>query len=449
LRWLFGILTFVVALLVGAAVAYVLDERAHADIFYNGVWVEDVHLGGMTVEQALEHLRPRVQTRLRHPIVVHAGDQAWERTAGDLGLRSDLYGTVQRAFALGRTGGILDRLQTRRRLRSEPVRLAIPFSLNRPAVEAFLDDAAARVGTQPQDARFAVEGDRVRIIPSRDGTTIDRAASARILAVAAREGWERVTLPGAVARPRWTTERLEAMGIREVVATFTTRFPNVPNRNFNIALAASKLRGVLLNTGDEFSFNRVVGPRTRAAGYREAPVIINDEFVPGDGGGVCQVSSTLFNTALLADLKILSRTNHSAPVSYLPLGRDAAVVYGRLDLRFRNDGPPLMIWADVRGLALTISVFGTRPPAREVAILVTDMQAFPAPQDEIRRPDRELPPGTTRVVEARRGFRATTVRVVRENGVVVRREIVARSFYRPVPKIVRFGTGTEAGLTRP
>jgi vancomycin resistance protein VanW len=239
------------------------------------------------------------------------------------------------------------------------------------------------------------------------------------------------------------------MGIREVVATYRTRFPNIPNRNFNIALAASKLRGVLLDTGDEFSFNRTIGPRTRAAGYRKAPVIINDEFVPGVGGGVCQVSSTLFNAALLADLRILSRTNHSSPVSYLPLGRDAAVVYGRLDLKFRNEGAPLLMWAEVRGRVITVSFFGTRQPGRQVGVLVTDVQTLPAPKGEIRRPDPELPAGVNRVVEARRGFRANTVRYVRQNGVVVRRETVARSFYRPVPKIVRFGTQTAARLMTP
>lgn len=449
MRRIVGVFALLLALLTGTVAAYVLDERAHAGVFYDGVWIEDVHLGGMTIRQALAHLRPRVQARVDRPIVVQVGGRRWSRTAGDLGLRPDLYGTVQRGFAVGRTGGPVDRLRARWRLRSEPVRLAIPFAVNRPALDGFLDEVAAQVGPKPLEARFVVQDGRVRIIPSRDGVTIDRATSARILAIAAREGWERVTLPGTVARPRWTTERLEAMGIREVVATYTTRFPNIPNRNFNIALAAGKLRGVLLNTGEEFSFNRTVGRRTRAAGYREAPVIINNEFVPGDGGGVCQVSSTLFNAALLADLRILSRANHSSPVSYLPLGRDAAVSYGSLDLRFRNEGAPLLLWTEVRGRAITVAFFGTRQPGRQVGVLVTDVQVLPAPEGEIRRPDPELPAGVTRVVEARRGFRATTVRYVRENGVVVRREIVARSFYRPVPKIVRFGTQTAAKLTGP
>ncbi|MDR5683069.1 MAG: VanW family protein [Armatimonadota bacterium] len=449
MRWIGGVLAVFVALLAGAAAAYVLDERSHAGTFYDGIWIEDLHLGGLTREQALEHLRARVQARVQRPIVIRAGDRTWRRTAGELGLRSDLYGTVRRAFGVGRAGGLVDRLRMRWRLRSEPLRLAIPFSVDPAALRAFVDQAAAQVGTQPQDARLWVQDGQVRIVPGRDGTTIDHAAAARILAVAAREGWERVTLPLAAVRPRWTAERLQAMGIREVVATYTTHFPDVPNRNFNIALAASKLRGILLLTGEEFSFNRVVGPRTRAAGYREAPVILNDEFVPGDGGGVCQVSSTLFNVVLFADLKILARTNHSAPVSYLPLGRDAAVSYGSLDLRFRNDGPPLLMWAEVRGRALTISLYGTRRSGREVAILVTDVQVLPAPEGEIRRPDPGLPVGATQVLAAKRGFRATTVRIVREQGVVVRREVVAHSYYKPVPKIVKFGTRKQAALRGP
>jgi len=196
-------------------------------------------------------------------------------------------------------------------------------------------------------------------------------------------------------RPGLSTEEAQALGIQEVVAEYRTRLVNIPSRTHNIALTARLLRGRLIRTGEVFSFNRAVGPRTRARGFLPAPVILRDEFVPGDGGGVCQVSSTLFNAALLADLKVLSRTPHSLPVAYLPVGRDATVVYGAIDLRFRNDGPPLLLWAEVRGQQLVVRFYGRRVPGRTVEIVVTDVERLP-PAEGSDHPARSGPSGGDR-----------------------------------------------------
>lgn len=431
---------------VAAVMGLELEERRFTGRFRPGVWVENVPLGGRTVPEARALLQPRVRGRLSRRLVVRVGGprgaRAWTVTAQELGLGHDLDGVLRRAYAVGRSGSFLEHLWTRWRVRARPAVYQIPYGVRAGTLQRWVARIAREVYIPPTDARFVVEGDRVRVLPSRDGAALDVLSARRRLVRALLRGEAAVELDVRPLRPRLRTEEARALGIQEVVAEYRTRLVDLPSRTHNIALTARLLRGRLIRTGEVFSFNRAVGPRTRARGFLQAPVILGDEFVPGDGGGVCQVSSTLFNAALLADLKVLSRTPHSLPVAYLPVGRDATVVYGAIDLRFRNDGPPLLLWAEVRGRELVVRFYGRRVPGRTVEVVITDIERLPPPEGQVVRLDPDLPEGTVKVLKPRPGFRASTWRIVRQDGRVVRRELVARSFYRPVPEILKVGTRT-------
>ncbi len=433
-------------------IAYAVQEGVLAGRILPGVWVEDVYVGGKTVEEAVTLLRDRVDRRFRVPVAVRVlaqeGMQEWRVTARSLGLAPDPLAAAREAYAVGRTGTFRERLRTRWQLWHKPVVIRVPIRRRSAQLKTFLDQVAKTVYRPPVDARFVVEKGEVRILPSRDGLALDVEAAGQRLVHAALEGRREVVLPVRKVEPRLSTREAEAMGIREVVAEFSTPLAPNPDRTHNIALAARLLRGRVLRTGEVFSFNAVVGPRTRARGFRPAPVILNDEFVPGDGGGVCQVSSTLFNAALLAGLTVLRRTNHSVPVDYLPIGRDAMVVYGAVDLVLRNDGPPLLLWAEVQDGRLRIQFYGRKHPNRQIEILVTDVVRINPPMGQVVRVDPELPEGAWKILPPRPGFRATTWRIVREGGRVVRREVVARSFYRPLPAVVKIGGRVAALLPR-
>ncbi|MDR5709308.1 MAG: VanW family protein [Armatimonadota bacterium] len=445
-----GVLLLVAALTL--PVAYTAQELHFAGRILPGVWVEDVPVGGKAVGDAVVLLRDRTGARFRRPISVRAflpgQTRVWRRTPRELGFTPDLASAVREAYAVGRTGSLLDRVRTRWRLWQEPVVLRLPIRRRPQRLEAFLREAARAIYRPPRDARFWVDERGIRLLPSQDGVALDEAAARQQLVRAVLEGREGVDLPLREIRPPLTTDGAAALGIREVVAEFRTRLMPDPDRTHNILLTARLLRGRVLRTGEIFSFNEAVGPRTQARGFRPAPVILHEEFVPGDGGGVCQVSSTLFNAALLADLTILHRTNHSLPVSYLPLGRDATVIYGVVDLRFRNDGPPLLLWSEVRGRELVVRFYGRRPPGRQVDIVVTDVVRVPPPAGQVVRVDPGLPMGVVKILPPRPGFRAITWRIVREGDRVVRREVVARSFYRPVPATVKMGTRSLATAPR-
>jgi vancomycin resistance protein YoaR len=438
------IFTSLSILLAAAAVAagglWVWDTRAHEGRVYPGVSIEDLEIGGRPLPEATRQAAARAAEGAARTIRLRAGRETFAVTAERLGLLVDATRAVRDAYAVGRQDSLWDRAVSRVELLRSPVRVELAARVDRARLTDALARVANRVGTKPEDARLTVVEGKVHIVAGRDGLGIDPVSVAPSVERAVLAGESSVDLPLTAIPPALTTERVSALGITDVVASHTTRFPNIRNRNYNIGLAARALRGRLLNTGDTLSFNEAVGPRTKAAGYLEAPVIIDDEFVPGDGGGVCQVSSTLFNAAALAGLVIQERSNHSSPVSCLPIGRDATVVYGYLDLKLRNDGPPLLLWTEIVGRTITVSFYGApRPDGQRVELLISNLETYPAPAGVIERRDRDLPAGTVKVIKARPGYRATTWRVVRASGAEVRREVIARSFYRPVAEIRRIG----------
>jgi vancomycin resistance protein YoaR len=237
----------------------------------------------------------------------------------------------------------------------------------------------------------------------------------------------------------------ELAKIREVVSEFSTRFSagNV-NRSENIRLAAAKIDGTIVMPGERFSFNGTVGRRTRRAGFREAGVYINGRHDTGIGGGICQVSTTLYNAALFANLPIKQRSNHSMPVPYVPVGRDATVDYGNLDLVIENnyDGP-IAIDSEYHPGRLAFRVLGTKKPGLSVKITQGPRRSFPARERKVFDP--KLPVGVTRVVEGGSlGHSLSTFRSVYVNGQLVSKEPLGRSYYGGGVRIVAVGTGRPA-----
>ena len=148
----------------------------------------------------------------------------------------------------------------------------------------------------------------------------------------------------------------------DLLSTFSTKYAaSNKNRTTNLILAANKINGTVLMPGETFSYNKVVGARTIAAGYREAPIYVKGEVVDGVGGGICQITSTLYNAVVYANLEITQRTNHQFVPSYVTASRDATVVYGSLDFQFKNNrNYPIKLVCFVSNGVATFQIFGLR-----------------------------------------------------------------------------------------
>ena len=232
----------------------------------------------------------------------------------------------------------------------------------------FFRQLGKRVDRAPVDATFRIlAGNRVGIVPSKQGLTLDTARTAKALLAAGLAPANRVgRVAVSVAEPQRTTDAAGKMGITGVVSSFETTYGGTPGRLHNVALVAKLIDGALIAPGEVFSFNETTGARTPARGFEVAPVIINGELKNGIGGGVCQVSTTTFNAAFFAGLPIIERTNHALYISHYPQGRDATVDYPGIDLKFRNDTKEwLLLRTFVGSGSLTVTLYGT-PQGRKV-----------------------------------------------------------------------------------
>ncbi len=326
-------------------------------------------------------------------------------------------------------------------LLSLPVGGATDLAIAGPGAEAWFKKLRKTVERAPVDAVFAVEPGGISVVPDKDGLSVDVPATAKALLAAATSATAR-TAPLSVrtAPAERSTADARAMGITGVVGSYYTTYGGIPSRLHNVALVAQLIDGALIAPGETFSFNGTTGERTAEKGFEEAPVIINGELQTGLGGGICQVSTTLFNAVYEAGLEIDERTNHALYISHYPLGRDATVNYPDLDLKFTNDTDNwLLLRTFVGSGSLTVNLYGT-PQNRRVETTAQPLRVVGAPT--IRRvPDPTLEKGTSVVDEYGQPSRSTSVsrKVYAADGAVLH-EDTWYSSYRSEPKVVRVGT---------
>jgi vancomycin resistance protein YoaR len=300
----------------------------------------------------------------------------------------------------------------------------------------------ASVDRDAVDAGFVVlPGDRVVVRPSQPGRELDVTAARRAILAAALSPTDRVArLVVERAVPERTTREARAMGITGRVAGYTTIYGGVANRLYNVQLVSRLIDGTLIAPGATFSFNETTGERSAERGFREAPVIINGELQNGIGGGVCQVSTTVYNAAYEAGLPIVSRTNHALYISHYPQGRDATVNYPDIDLQFRNDTRRwLLLRTFVGSSSLTVKLYGT-PQGRRVESETASLEET-GPPGLKRVPDPGMWAGTQVIEDYGEPSRQTSVvRRVYSKTDKLLSEATFTSSYRSEPKIVRYGT---------
>ncbi|NLS45276.1 MAG: hypothetical protein GX969_06030 [Firmicutes bacterium] len=410
------------------------------------VYVESVNLGGMTKDEAEEVLYKYVDQVVMQPIILTLGDEAWQLHPADLNIHVFVPETVEKALAVGRTGSWLERLRFRGAPQEKAINIPLAVSVDGGLFRDFIFNLMTEIYIHPEDAAFIInQDDTVTIKPSITGRRLDlQDFGSRIRRLLTRGSDRTLVLTVEPIIPRFTTRQAEDMGIKECISKFATSFDsgNKP-RVHNIKEAASAIDRTILGPGETFSFNKVVGPRSAETGYLEAPIMIDDDLVPGIGGGICQVSSTLYNAALLANLTIVARGNHSMVPAYIAAGRDATVAYDYIDLKFRNDGENyILIKFFVTESTVTSKIYGCIPDAPNRKVSVVTVINEKIPPGIIEKEDPLLAPGDKIVEdEGAWGYIVTVYRVVEHEGIEQSRERISRDRYRPRPKRIRVGTG--------
>ncbi|MDX6397959.1 MAG: hypothetical protein QOJ43_1367, partial [Gaiellaceae bacterium] len=315
------------------------------------------------------------------------------------------------------------------------------LAIEGPGADAWFGKLRKRIEHAPVDAGFAVKPGGIDVIPDKPGVGIDVPATAKALLAAATSPTARTAeLSVMTTVAKRTTADAKAMGITGVVGSYHTTYGGIPSRLHNVALVAKLIDGALVAPGKTFSFNGTTGERTAEKGFQEAPVIINGELQTGLGGGICQVSTTIFNAAYDAGLQIDERTNHALYISHYPLGRDATVNYPDQDLKFTNDTDSwLLVRTFVGTGSLTVNLYGA-PQNRRVESREQPLRVVGGPRVN-RIKDPTMLKGRSEVEEYGQPARATSVSrtVYAANGKVLH-EDTWYSSYRSEPKVVRVGT---------
>ncbi|WP_258359921.1 VanW family protein [Moorella sulfitireducens] len=405
-----------------------------------GVTVCGRPVGGMTPDAARLKIMEMAPEILDREIKLRLGDRVVTTTPRNLGMKVNIDATISRAWAMGRTGNLKQRLAV---FIPDRRRLEAVYEWEQEDFQVELKRLGFDILREPEDARLEIDDKgKPYLIPARDGWQVDNATFLRCLGE--KYSGEVIDIPLNRLEPRLTSAALAARRIEKAAGTFTTIFnPADTTRTHNIRLASGTLDNTWLPPGGVLSFNEVVGPRTVERGYQEALVIEEGNYVSGIGGGVCQVSSTLYNAALAAGLTIVERQPHGLAVDYVPPGRDATVVYGLIDLKIRND-TPFWYWlksrVDNNKLTMTFYASGEAPVAEVVSQLIEKI----LPAEEV-----EIVPGwpSDRVEveqEGKPGFRARVIRIFYQQGKEGWREVVSQDLYPPLPRIVRRGQGEES-----
>ncbi len=295
------------------------------------------------------------------------------------------------------------------------------------------------VAEKPIDASYTVENHRMKFTESKLGVNLDKKKLEK--AVKDAKG-DTIRVSAKIKYPEVSSEDLKSKIVADELGKFTSDYSSSSkDRASNIKLACEKINGYVLLPGEEFSYNEVVGPRTLERGFKIANVYVGNTTQPGIGGGICQVSSTMYNAVVFADLEITERRNHTLPVAYVPMGRDATVSYDFIDFKFKNNtSMPIEIRTTAENGINTVIIFGTdEHPNREIKI-ETSRTGTTAPKVVVEK-DPELLVGTVTVKsKGSNGSSYSSYKVVYENGTEISRTHLANSVYAGTDRVEIHGT---------
>lgn len=309
------------------------------------------------------------------------------------------------------------------------------------------DEIYAQIKQDCQDARVDVVNNTLTYVDAVPGRDIDKNELSRIVDELNTKKSTSKVLPVSYIKPKVNIEDIKPKVFRDTMATYSTQFyrgdQNNDNRSYNIELAVNKLSGKIIGPGETFSFNQTVGARTEAEGYKVAHVYSGGQVVDDVGGGICQVSTTLYNAALYSDMSIVERTNHMFTVGYVELGQDAAVAYDYVDMKFKNtSGYPIKIVGEVTSdNRVVFSIIGTvENPGKKVEINNTTIKNLDFSTKYIDDPKMAKGNSYTKTY-GMPGCIVETYKIVKENGNVVSEKKLYTSTYNPLTAEVVRGTG--------
>ncbi len=423
-----------VQLIINITLGLVAAMPSNVEALPTGVTLRGLSAAGLT-EQELSSLLDDSETiNVPNKIILRDGQKTWTIDAESFGLNFDKQATLDQAFS-GLSASGLDKALDVLRLQAKKREVALQFTYDKNRLQASLDNINQEVYIAPQPAALKYDQNgEVKVIPEKNGQMLDYEATVAAI-IAAISTADEYTIDIAKMPLIPQNDVTMFKDINTELAFFSTTIENHQSRIENIQLAAKTLDQTIIAPGEVISFNSIVGPRTAEKGYRQAPIITRTGVEQGLGGGVCQLATTLYNSALLSGLGIVERAPHSISVSYVEEGYDATVAYDSIDLQLANNHKhPVLISVDIIEDKLIVRVLGNAGDQQDISLESRDYKTI-APAVTIKT-DYSLPYGTSKEVQA--GFAGSEVKVYRliksENG--DREEYISHSVYPSINQVI-------------
>ena len=424
-------------------------ERDLSGTIMNGIYFDDIDMSGKTYDEAVKLIRDKVRSMSEANITLNSiGGNSVSVTAQELGLAWNDTNLVADALYVGRSGNIVERYKERKDLEHDRKVYPINVEFDRATVEAIVNEQGDRYNVEAKNATLSKSDGDFVVTPGTKGEKIDANASiSRIMSNLDNFTGSDLTIDMVVVEdiPKATAEDLEK--VHDVIGRYKTSFKTSnADRSGNVRNGTRLVNGTVLLPGDSFSMYQTVSPFTEENGYYLAGSYLNGMVVESLGGGICQVSSTLYNAVLRAELQVDERHNHSMIVSYVDLSSDAAISGTSKDFKFTNNTEyPIYIegiTTEDKQVVFTIYGVETRPSNREVSY-ESEKISETVPEGDKIIADPSLPLGSISTQSAHTGYVGKLWKIVKVDGKETERVEVNKSTYLPTPRTATVGTATD------
>jgi len=436
-----AVLSIIIVLLISLTIFFggsILAGRS-GDRILPGVTSAGLPLGGLTPEQADKLLRETLAPSEGLEIVLVAEDRQWIIPLKSVGAIYDYPEAVANAYAVGRSGSLMRRVSELLGNKIDSTDIKLPLKFDSELLKRELERINGEYSIKPLNARLLLDKNQVSVVPGKEGVEMDLAEiTGHIYGFSAGMELKLAITPKTVT-PEIREQDLS--GLTDILGECTTLFEaGSVGRVNNIVRASGKLDGKLVKPGEVFAFNGVVGTIDEKNGYFKAKVIADGQLVDDYGGGVCQVSTTLYGAVLLSGFEIIERYPHSMPVKYVPPGLDVTVAEDQKDFRFKNNlNRPVYIISSTEPDQGHVKVVIVGKKQNNLIFKIDSVVKTTSPGIVIKG-NNSLRRGQSVVVsEGSPGFEASVYRYSLAEDGVEKKELVSHDIYLPTPKIVEVG----------
>lgn len=432
-----AILAAVIGIIV-IAFLVVMGLQVSGDKIVKNTYVGPVKVGGMTKEQAKSEIQKNYKFE---DIKLEYDKKAWNIKPESIDIEYDLNKTIDNAFNSNRKDGFFTNLKnTISHNFGKQNNILAVTTYNQEKLKGEMEAISKEINRGVENATIKAEGESISIVPEKNGRKLDVAKSIESIKTQVGKGKFEDKL--VVNEEQAKVKEEDLKGIDASLGSYSTTFSTGQvNRSKNIEIASGSINNIILKPGEEFSFNNTTGKRIKDNGYLSAPVIESGEMKLDWGGGVCQVSSTLYNSVLLSGLEIVHVKNHTIPSSYVIKGRDATVADSGIDFLFKNNySHTILITSHVEGNTLYTEIYGNKADIQNVEITTSVDGVSGTGYKRVNDPS--LPVGKEKIDKnGRNAYSVSTYRIFKDkSGNVIKKEKVADSYYPKKEGVILVGT---------